>query len=446
MEKETEENLVSLGLAPEGDSFLNRVIDSISYNKGVIILASFSISQLILLIIMYAFTSSITTEVMPFNAIVPPLPISRTRRFGFNFTGLHFFHDFLTLDLSFKNDGSIKSAFNVSSYFMATMYIGNRLESRIEYPTKHSTVEFEQGEDWSNQVRIFASNFVHYTDIHSQVYFKTEPSTINLEGQFTWSFSDPSFSIVLVFLRFLFFVIGIIILLKLLISNFDIKNSHPGIKFALCIDLFIILCSDPLYILTYFSESNSFKIIDSILSLIIIFVVFFACLFSLMIDDLTHTEVSNAWLSLRIIPFLIGFLVFCFTSIFTVSVTLKDPHAMRSSLMKMLNGLEMLVICIYIVFVILRGSKFASEAPNEKFVSFSMAILMLVFAQFIEVIATFNKVANKTIYMNFAATIFALFFIYLNWPVDSVKDTMNAISENPDENGTIQEPLSAQLE
>ncbi len=100
-------SLVSLGLAQESESFLNRAIDSITRKKSNQTIITFAISQISFLCIMFLFTSNVTKYVFKFDASSNPDQVS-SRRFVFNFSGLHFFHEFLALDLAFYNDGKIK--------------------------------------------------------------------------------------------------------------------------------------------------------------------------------------------------------------------------------------------------------------------------------------------------------------------------------------------------
>ena len=441
-----EEKLVPLGIEAEGESFLVRVVDSATRLRAVLTISTLAFSEILIILIMFIFTSTVTKEVVRFDSLSPPLPASKTRRFQFNFTGLHFFHEHLSLDLFFENDKTTKSEFNVSTYFVSTMYLGNKVQSRIEVPTKSHPCRFTENEDSSSPIRVFASNLVHYNNLFTDVYFKLSPSSLNLNGSFVWSFSDPAFAIVLVFLRVLFFGIALIIFFKLTISYSDIKYSHAAIRFALVMDFLVIICSNPLYILSYFTASNVFKIVDSVLSLFILFVVIFACFFSLMLDDLVHHEATFAWLSVRLIPFLIGFIIFVANSFYEVGVTLKDPHAISTKVLNGLNLMEVLILIFYLLLVIIRGYRFKSEAPYEKLINLSMALIMITAAAFIELISIQNQTTNKSVFQMLSAAIFSLFYIFINWPVNSIENTANIISENPDENIAINEPLASQME
>lgn len=439
-------SLVSLGLAQESESFLNRAIDSITRKKSNQTIITFAISQISFLCIMFLFTSTVTKYVFKFDASSNPDQVS-SRRFVFNFSGLHFFHEFLALDLAFYNDGKINSPFNVTSYSLSNMYFGNRLDSRIEIPTKSTTLSFTEGQEVSSHIRIFSSKLIHYSDLESSVFFKTSPPTVNLNGVFIWSYSDPAYSIVLVFLRFLFFIIGLIVLIRFLLSRFDIKYSHASIRLAFYLILFIIICSDPLYILTYFAESYTFKIIDTVLSLSMLFVALFGAYFSLMTNELKHTDVHKSWIGIHVIPYLIGFGVFAASSLYANFVTINDPFAFNIKVIYSFSGAEIFCLIVYLVLIIIRGISFTSEAPNERFIAFQMSIIMMVVIFFVEFIALINKIPNKNIYLLIPSIIYALFFIFLNWPVDTTsKNNGDMITENPEDSQAPQESLASQLE
>lgn len=439
-------SLVSLGLAQEAESFLNRAIDSITKKKSTQTILTFTISQLSFLCLMFLFTSSVTKEVFRFNSVSNP-ELGTNRRFVFNFSGLHFFHEFLALDLAFFNDGKTNFPFNVTSYSLSNMYFGNRLDSRIEIPTKSTELSFSDGQSVSSHIRIFSSKLIHYSDLESTVFFKTSPPSVNLDGEFIWSYSDPAYSIVLVFLRFQFFVVSLIVFIRFLLSRFDIKYSHASIKFAFYLILLVIICSDPLYILTYFAESYTFKIVDTFLSLSMLFFALFCAYFSLMTNELKHTDVHKSWIMIHVLPYLIGFGIFTISSLYANFVTINDPFAFNIKVIYSFAGAEIFCLTFYLILIIIRGVSFISEAPNEKYIAFPMSIIMMVIIFLVEFIALINKIPNKNIYLLIPSNIYALFFIYLNWPVDSTnKNTGDIITENPEDSQIPEESLASQLE
>lgn len=440
------DKLEALGLAPEDETFLGRVIETFTRQKSRQVVMLFAASQILYLFIMILFTSNLTKESFSFDSVKEIKSEQSRRRFSFNLSGLHFFHEFLVLDLAFYNDGKTKEPFNVTSYSISNMYYGQRLDSRIDIPIKSTTLQFKESEQTSPHIRIFSSKLVHYTDLETTVIFKTNPPLLNLEGEFIWSYSDPAFSVVLVFLRFLFFLLSLIIFFKLLFSKFDIKHSHASIRFAFYLIIAISITSDPLYILTYFAESLLFKIIDTIFSLCMLYLSLFAAYFSVMVDKLKHTDVHVAWITVYVFPFLVGLGIFILNSFYANFVTVNDPFAFNISVIYTLSGFELLCLVILSILLGIRIYQFKSEALNEKFVASLMAVCLYITTFIVEIVTIINKIANKGIYLMLPAIIYALFFIFANWPVDTTGNDPNVIHENSEENQVPGESLASQLE
>lgn len=346
-----------------------------------------------------------------------------SRRFSFDFHGLNYFNDFLTLDVYFNR--SLNPTFqnyNLTVLFYGSMMIGSRMYEKLKSQTLEFPVSFENGSMISDKYRIFASGVVKFDTFHSLITLNQYQGLL-MPGVFEWSFADPSHSLVQVFIRLLFFVLSLTTLIKLILSDFSVKKSHVTMKMMFILDILLVLASDPFYILSYFSASPLFKLIDSIMCMFLLVTAAYVALSSLLMSNVTHEDVSRFWLSIRYLPFFLAFCLFAFSSIYSISKVNKDPLHKTDDTLKFISYAKIGFALLYLASLVYASFTFHSDILYEKPVYSFLALILfgsVITSEFYNALDPYlgTDAAIQTFAFSSIAT-YVLFYNYFNWPSDS---------------------------
>ena len=367
---------------------------------------------------------------------------SATRRYKFEFTGLHFFNDFLACEMILNKTGFDvnQNEFNISVYFSSTMTFGSRTVDEYTQPVRSVAVKIDENSALSQRIRVFSTGIVKFDQLKGFITIKF-PQNMVMGGEFIWSFADPAHSMVQLFLRFVFCILGIVIFIRLLLSDFDFNHSHIAMRLMFILDILLIIGSDPLYILTYFSDTYAIKLYDSLVGLLLLVFVAFTAFVVFLMSGLKHRDVSFKWIFVRFIPFLIAFIFFVASSGYAIMQVDDDPLSQIDSISTGLDTTRMIIIGIYFICLIYGLCVFQREVPNDKiFVIMSMVFFILIFSS--ELMNTIQPFLGS----DFAIQIFTLaactnhiiFFNFFNWPIDSSIILHNEMSDEIDKDQNIQ--------
>lgn len=425
MAEEHDPKLEPLGLTSEMDHPpIGRRIEAMSRRQIFSTVTIYGVCSVLILLALIFGPSYYVSQSMRFQ---PELSTaSSTRRYKFDFYGLHFFNDFLTCELILNKKSAqipeeYKAGFNISLYFISTMTLGSRTVSEINQPIQHVAVTFPDGEE-SQRIRVFSTGIVKFDKLKGYVTIKF-PQHVILGGEFVWIFADPAHSLVQLFLRIIFFIIGIIVFIRLLLSDFDFHHSHIGMRLMFVLDILLVVGSDPFYILTYFSDSYIIKLYDCIVSIFLLISVAFTAFAVLLMTGLIHRDITFIWILIRFIPFLIAFLVFASSSGYAVLRVDKDPISKLNIVTKILDIIRMSLIGVYAICLIYGGIVFHSDVPDEKPAFIVMSILFFCVTLTSELMNTLEPFLGSDfaiqIFSLFSSAVYILFFNFLNWPIDS---------------------------
>lgn len=434
MSEEHDTKLEPLGMTAEMDhQQIGRRIEAMSRRQIFSTVIIYGVCSIIILLALIFGPPYYVTQSMYFQ---PDLSTtSTTRRYKFDFYGLHFFNDFLTCELKLNKTGAqlpeeYSNSFNISLYFTSTMTLGSRTVSEINQPIQQITVKIPDGEEMSQPIRVYSTGIVKFDKLKGYVTMKFPQNTI-MGGEFIWNFADPAHSLVQLFLRIIFFVIAIIIFIRLLLSDFNIHHSFIGMRLMFILDILLIIGSDPFYILTYFSDSYAIKLYDCAVSIFLLISVAFTAFSVLMMTGLKHHDISFKWILVRFIPFFIAFLIFASSSGYAVMCVDKDPISKFNKVTKILDISRMVLIGAYAICLIYGGVVFQSDVPNEKPAFIVMSGLFFCVTLTSELMNTLEPFLGSDfaiqIFSLFSSAVYILFYNFLNWPIDSSTINRNEV-------------------
>ncbi|OHS99447.1 hypothetical protein TRFO_08376 [Tritrichomonas foetus] len=440
--------LEPLGLTSETDGSVSRRIEAMTRRQIFSTVFIYGVCSIVILVCLVFGPPYYISQSMFFQP--NQTSTSSTRRYKFEFTGLHFFNDFLTCELKLNKSGVVLAGnrFNLSVYFMSTMTLGSRTVEEINQPIQHLTVTIPEGSDISNPIRIFSTGIVKFDQLKGFATLKF-PQHMVMGGEFIWSFADPAHSMVQLFLRLVFFLISIIIFIRLILSDFDFHHSHIAMRLMFILDIFLIIGSDPLYVLTYFSSSYIIKLYDCVVSFLLLVSVGFTAFSVLLMTGLKHRDITFRWILVRFIPFLFAFVIFAAGSGYAVILTDRDPMSKINNVTKALDTSRMVLIAIYALCLGYGCYVFQSDVPNEKSAFVIMAILFFCVTVTSELMNALEPFLGSDfaiqLFSLFSCAVYILFFNFLNWPVDSSIVMRNEVDEDDGDNNVIEEALNANV-
>ncbi|KAH0785125.1 hypothetical protein GPJ56_011071 [Histomonas meleagridis] len=372
---------------------------------------------------------------------------SHSQRFSIDISELHFFHDFFAIDMLFNSGCNEIMQFKISAYFYSFMLLGTRLEEKQEMPTREFTIVFSNTST-SNKIRLFKEDLIHFDHMSAFVTIRTPDHIPYIPVKFILTYADPAFSLFQVFIRLVVFVISLVIYISLLLSDFSLKKSHISQKLMFYLDLIAIFASDPLYILEYFVESDFLKIIDSILSQLLIVATLFTAISMLKMRDVAYEDVTFSWLLNQFIPFGLAFLILSSSSIYSISLSSRY-YVSKENIQTIFSILKAVLMTVYLIAFVIESIRFKSETAEEKLLLTSFGGLTFAVMVISEVKTMLSEYFGNHYILQFysiiATGIYVFFFNYINWPVDLSKLTLEKEDEQKGEDEVVNEGLAEQL-
>ena len=421
---EEAQDLELIGIADEEESNVCRRIESMSTKQTKTTIAMFFVTNLFILCMLFFGPSLIVVRPYKFDA--PANQAIRSKRFTFEMTGFHVFHSFVAVDLMFERAANeVVDPFNVSISVYTVTNIHATKEDNAAPTLLWNNIGFEGDSLTSDRYRIYVTNLVDFVDIHCWVAMKYHlvPNSILPRGRFEWYYGDPAHAVLQVFLRFVLFVLGLLVLVRLLMSDFSLKHSHISMRIMFFLDVCLIVASNPLYILTFFASDKTFRVVDSLLANFLAHCCLFTAFAILVMGNLIHRDVSFSWIVIRFIPFGLSFLVMASALIYYHSLLEADPLGQTTNVSFFFIVVKEIVYAIYFTgYVIASVDIFKAETVNEKTIMVSLGLGFFLSMCLSEAASTLVGYVE----LQFANQIFNLlvmgsyimFFNYVNWPTD----------------------------
>jgi hypothetical protein len=438
------EKLLPIGLAPEvPDTDISRQIELLSFGKILQVQILHFLCQLFILAIFFFGPPYISSRVQDFEFPCSNLNdscpnVASSKRFIFECTNLQVFHSFLALDLVlFKATTSISvDPFNVTVSFASSQNVkGAHTGHPVSFPSRSFRVVFPKGSRESEHHRVFETSVVDYRDLHVwiSVYYSDLHVVDRITGgEFYWFHGEPSHSVVHVFLRFVMFVLGLFVFVRLLVSNFNMESIHISVKLMFFLDSLLVLGSNPLYILTFFSSSNGLRLFDSLLGLFLLVAALFTAFALMIMTGLSHKDVSISWILVRFIPFAVVGLIFAAGLMSYHSLIKADPLAETLHVSKLFALAREIALVLYLIAYVIAAILTAPrEIANERSAVIPLGIVFFVAISIIDGASARGQYAElkfaNQIYSLLSIGTYILFFNFFNWPVNRA----NALRKAP---------------
>jgi hypothetical protein len=189
------------------------------------------------------------------------------------------------------------------------------------------------------------------------------------------------------------------------------------------LDFLLIVGSNPLYILTFFTPSHSFRLFDSLIGLFLQVAVLFTAFALLIMTGLTHRDVTFSWIAIRFIPFGVIYIIFAAGLLSYHALVDADPlgqTAAVSSIFAVARGGALTVY--FFVYLIAAATVFQPEVAHEGRAVIPLGLVLFVTICIIDFASARGKYAElrfaNQIYSLLAVGTYILFFNFVNWPVN----------------------------
>jgi hypothetical protein len=414
--------LEPLGHAPEvPESPVSRQLEGFSAGKAARVQALHVVSQLFVLCVFLLGPPYISSLRQQF--VSPELPYSK--RFTFDLQDLHLFQAFVALDLVlFKSPDAPAPPCNVSVYFFASANTHSAASAPIIVPLRTLALAFPGGADESRHLRLFETTVVDFRDMHAWVALKYAAGShaFLTGGRFEWFFADPCHSIVQLCLRFQLFVLALFMLARLLAADVGLRRAHIAMRLMFGLDALLVVASNPLYVLTFFTRSHALPLLDSLLGLFLRVAAQFTALALLMMNGLTHGDVTFAWVAVRFVPFALVFVVFGSALVAYHALVDADPLAPTSAVSGIYALARYGAMAIYALAYLRAVRKFKQEVAGERRAVVPLGIVLFAVLLMWDVISSRSQYAElkfaNQIFTLLAVGAYVVFFNFVNWPVN----------------------------
>ena len=439
--KDNGEELEKVQLKEDVDDTLSRNVDFFSKIKFYIFIICFAVFFINLLLMIFLGPSYISHVEIPFDFQTSD-DTQRAKHFNFDFNHMHFFQDFLTLDLQYQTSDAVNLKVDSTMTGFYTMFMNLKLQRRIETPQTQITAEFKNS-SFSKKIRIFDSPIVDFNKFKSILTIKIPKQYKNIYGTFVWSYADASHSLIQILIRIILFIASLFISIMFLLSDVSLKKSHYTTRMMFYMNIALIFGSDPFYILTYFTEANGIKIYDAIVAQILVMITLFVSCVSM--DEYTNQKT----LLLKFIPFILGIIFYSASSIYSICITSNDPIKAMNNVGIGLSCAKIGFIVFYISMFISSSIKFHPEIKKEKTVLVTMGALNLSMVILSEIFGLNNEYITGHYFIQFysivSSGLYIIFFNYLNWPVDKTMLNLEQADEEKGEDDIIVDGLATEL-
>jgi hypothetical protein len=284
-------------------------------------------------------------------------------------------------------------------------------------------------------IRVFHQKPINFTTFEANLTVLF-PSNVTFPGTFVWSIGQPGQAIVDNFLRYAFFLAGVILLWLLIRTGDAFSDSlTQQLTFLLC---GTIIASDPFYILIFYTSGSAFRVVDSLLHLFFITIgMLFLPFLVLRQPKSEEREKFCRHIALNVFPFV---LAFCVTGMLTVRAVLDLDDDPATGSNPALHIARTIVVGLDLVVITPLAYLYRSDLVNEKLFVVTLAVVFPIAELISEIGQFFNPllIGNVQIFELIVAVEHVAFFATHTWPgksginireEDTGSDTSKTIGE-----------------
>lgn len=432
-----EDQLEVLGVVEdENPSGIGRRIEWMTKRQTLATIILFALCNVTLILFLIFAPPIFVTQTKDFQSRVDS---SASNRFHLKFQGMKYFNSFLTLDIVFNQTDYYAEQLNYSIKLKSSqnLHLKKQIVDIITTPEKTVNVSFPPKSNYSEKIRLIAKGVINF-DTLDYILTMQQPPGSNLPGFFTWHFADPSYSILSLFIRLVFFVIALIMFFRLLVSDVKYEKANISTKFVFQLVLLLIFACDPFYILAYFTQTPFFTLYDIIICLFNLTYTAYVALVSISMRNLAYKDYSRLWLILHYIPFLGAFCFFTFIAAYNVWQINNDPLSKITPVMRGIGIVKFALAALFLVSIVIHIFLFKTDIANEKPAYSLLSLIFFITVLFSEIYGALNPyletdAASQTFTL-IACALYTFFFSFINWPVEGV-DVKNQDTEMNIEQG-----------
>jgi hypothetical protein len=386
-----------------------RTIDLLSPAKIYLTLTVFLGVNLVLVLGVLYGPPPTHNELVLFNRDTAVLP---SQKFTLKLGKFSFLNDFIAVDLFFVRDESAVES-PISASVIAKGHRGRRVETVYAMPLKGIFWAFQGESAVSTKSRLLSRAIVDFTSLDVEIIIKFHVGS-PLGGGFIITYGDPPRAILELLMRVLIFFISLSTLVYICSIRAEKTSSPFQIRVLVLLLTLVVFSSNPLIILSYFTESDLLPRFDRCMSLVLILS---AGAGTLLIFDSLHEkpELLDAnWIQWRLAPFVVAGL---FSMVCDLFLTLETP--------RLLNNMRSMLAAICAIRVMVSLIEMQSEVKLEKIamaimvgVTLAVGILCELFCVAEPMIGTGHEIQVYTVA---SVSLFLLVLARLYWPLDHTK-------------------------
>jgi hypothetical protein len=388
---------------------LTRAIDVLPRHRVYFFLGIYLIAHVGYLLALLVGPPVYHRDFVNFDAMNPTLPAHKVNIRAGNF---NFLNDFVTLDLLLLRDSDQSPAqHELGTSLVVKGHKGSRIETLYAQNPAQVWLTFDRDSGVSKKIRLFSRAVVDFIGLDMEVILKF-PERLALSGVFIVSYIDSSHTILELLVRLIFFFVAVTVLVYMIPMK---KSTSP---FQLRILTFlvglIVIASNPLIILSYFTDSIFLPLVDAAAGLALVLGVSAGLL---LICEASHGKdvpIATAW------PFAIAGAMYFLNSFLS---QVFGATAANSAFMQLLSYARSIVAAGCFLRVVVSLVAFQSEIKFEKTVmvalasvSFAVGLVCELFLVAEPLIASSHEVQ---IFTFASVSTFVLFLVKLYWPVDA---------------------------
>jgi hypothetical protein len=361
------------------------------------------------------------------------------RRVALHVGNFNFLNDFVAVDAVFLRTRILKLAeFPVTFSMIVKSRRGHRVETIFAEELSHRSIHFTPGASYSSRDQLWSHPIVDFVRLDFDVTFKFADPADTLAGLFVLSFMDTAHSLIELLVRLMVFFTGLAVLVYLVPLE---KNRSPAafqLRILTGLAGLVVVGSNPLYILSYFTESTILPTVDASVAIFLILATAVGFVVILETSRTKPDRMDLNWLVIQASPFfLTGFLYF--TNIFFRSI--------QSSALRVLGFMKAAGATSCLLRTVIALMAFRPERPIEKMAMIGMisvSFLVSLVSELYTVVEPYIASTHEVQTFTFASVAtFVFFMIRFYWPVDPKECLGDDMSSSEEKDGHQLEPMDA---
>ncbi|OHS98084.1 hypothetical protein TRFO_35547 [Tritrichomonas foetus] len=416
-------------------SVLIRRIDGMSSHRKYYMLLFFFLANLVFIFSNIFGPPFFHSETIPFDK---NSAISNTRKFVIKIGDFNFLNDFIAIDLILMRQfASEEISVIIESAMTILSHKGKRYETLYQSPSIRYNTTFPHLSTVSNKIRLYTRSIVDFVFLESNIVLKF-PTSETLSGVFVITYNDTTHSIIEVLIRLIFFFAGIGSFFYLFSIDKKSVSNPMQLQIIQFLIMLLIISSNPLYVLAYFTESLVFSLFD--VSVSIIFILAVAASFSIILD-MSHTRkerITPFWIFIEILPFLVTAFLYLSNEYITHYLMYKNEDSSGNSMiLSILRYLRSIAAAVCFIIIMISMALSYSINKQETKIYIFMVLLTFIICFIFETYGSISHIvpsAHEIQIFTFASVAtFLFFFAYMNWPIshDIASDDSESASYDP---------------